>query len=523
MGSPVINTKPVTLPSVLCVGSLLLIIGIVSASRDYLGFGTEVDFIGGFAKESIRLMRGEALLLEFHPPFYSTAIALVQAVVHDWFVTGRLVSFVAAFVVVIASYGFFSRVLSESAALGSLIVLAASPAFVAYSALASSDTFFMALYTLCLFLAFRASKEQSTSLWFVTGLVVGFAILSRTNAISLLVVLFVPWMEFDRPVRRRFTANISIIAGIVTPLCVWSAYAISTGSPFLPTGTYVNLALTYFPPDETMIHTARVEYAQQRFDGMWDVLTHDPLFLVQTYVKRLYMLPMHLTSVNGLLAYPANLLALPALLYLLYSARDRWVMYAIVFALLQVAVCTMKSFEARFYLFLIPLIGASIGQFVGHLFFRQSDQAGTTYSRGAVRLVVLGIAMVAVLNSVRESHERLTASDAELGEVIEIAGEIVPENSIVVARKPNIAFYTDSQPVGMVTGKSLEDLRQHIVAHDDGREIFVYYGSLESIERPEYADLIQLSTEIPWMKLEAKSRRSEEWALHRYIRPEVTD
>ena len=136
-----------------------------------------------------------------------SAIALVQAITNDWFVTGRVVSFVAASVTVIATYWFFRRVLSESAAIGSIVVLAAPPVFVTYSALASSDVFFLGMYALCLLMAMRAATAQSNPFWFITGFVIGISLLSRTNAISILVILIVPWLEFDWPVRRRLSAR----------------------------------------------------------------------------------------------------------------------------------------------------------------------------------------------------------------------------------------------------------------------------------------------------------------------------
>ncbi|MBT8328625.1 MAG: hypothetical protein KJN87_02875, partial [Desulfofustis sp.] len=130
----------------LMIAGLCFIVGAISWSRAYFGFGTEADFLGGvlpgYMTEASHFHRGEPLDVSFHPPLYVIVIACFQAILDDWFLTGRTVSFLASVIFVVSSYLFFNQALSRAAALGVVMGLAASTTFMAFGALATSDMFF---------------------------------------------------------------------------------------------------------------------------------------------------------------------------------------------------------------------------------------------------------------------------------------------------------------------------------------------------------------------------------------------
>lgn len=501
------------------VFAILAALAALSFSRDYFGFGTETDYLGAFLQEAARFQRGEALQLLYHPPFYSITIGLVQGVTDDWFLTGRIVSFVAAAIVLATSLSFFGVALSRAAAMGALVALASSPLFLIYGALATSDLFFLALYTASLALAFIAARRRSRAIWAAAGVAVGMAVLSRTNGISLLLILLLPLLDSGERVGSRVRVSVIILLGFMAPVLAWTAYAAATGSPLAPVNTHVNLAWTFFPPDGVQAWADGIDLARRNFPNAWSVFTHDPTSMLRHYAIGLYKLPARLAEAGGLLAYPLNLLFFPAILYLLYAAQERWVLYAVVLALGQVILMGFNIYLSRYYLFLLPLIGAAMGHAVEQLFFRADASSGTGFGRLSARLVIAGLVAVAVFNSVRFAHDALNKSGAELRESIPEVTKVIPPGSIIVARKPVIAFYTSGEAAGMPAGSSLDDLRRHVEAASvraGDRDVFVYFGAAEQAHRPEYAELTSTPGTVEWLTLEISSSRQGEWSLYRF-------
>ncbi len=507
--------------SVAAIIAILLVLATMSLSRDYFTFGTETDYVGAFIQEAARFQQGEALELFYHPPAYSITLGLIQNVTDDWFVTGRFVSLGAAAIVLVTSLVFYALALSRAAAIGVLVVMVASPLFLTYGALASSDLFFFALYTSSLTLAFLAARKRSMLTWVGAGIVIGMALLSRTNGISLLLILLVPWLEPVERTGSRLRATMAVSLGLALPIAAWLAYASATGSPLMPVNTHINLAWTFFPPDGVDAWRDAIDYARQKFPNVWAVFTHDPAGMIRQYAIGLYKLPARLAEAGDVLAYPLNLLYLPAVLFLLITARDRWVVIAVVLALGQVLLMGLNIYLPRYYLFLLPLIGAAMGHASGQIFFGPGMASGGTIGRVIAGFVVSGLAVLAILNSFFDAQRYLTTSGAELRESIPEVTQLIPAGSVVVARKPVVAFYTESQASGMPAGQSLEDLRSHLQAvgaEVGNREVFVYFGAAERAHRPEYSDLGLSYQAIEWLELEATGEQPEAWYLFRFRR-----
>lgn len=508
--------------SVAAVIAILLALATLSLSRDYFTFGTETDYVGAFIHEAARFQQGEALELLYHPPGYSITLGLVQNATDDWFVTGRLVSLAAAAVVLVTSLAFYAMALSRAAAIGVLVVLTASPLYLRYGALATSDLFFFALYTSSLTLAFLAARKRSMPTWVAAGIVIGMALLSRTNGISLLLILLLPWLESGERTGSRLRASLAVSLGMALPIAAWLAYASATGSPLAPVNTHINFAWTFFPPDGVDAWRDGIEYARQNFPDVWAVFAHDPASLLRQYGIGLYKLPGRLAEAGDVLAYPLNLLYLPAFLYLLITARDRWVVIAVVLALGQVLLMGFNIYLPRYYLFLLPLIGAAMGHASGQIFFGPGMASGGTIVRVIAGFVVSGLAVLAILNSFFDAQRYLTTSGAELSESIPEVRQLIPPGSVVVARKPVVAFYAESLASGMPAGESLEDLRSHLQAvgaNAGNRDVFVYFGSAEKAHRPEYSGLGTSYQAIEWLELAANGEQPDGWYLFRFRRP----
>ena len=516
------SNRTASLVALALVSGLTVVVFILSQSRSVLSFGVETDFLDLFVPEASRFLSGTPMTLAFHPPLYSIVIGYVQSVTHDWFSTGRVVSLISAASVMISSYYFFSIAFSRAAGLGALIALGASPLFLSYAAFATSDLFFLALYYLSLLTMLHATRMGSPLILFLAGVLVGATLLTRTNGIVLGLLLLVPWLESSGDFKRKLSCGLAAAFGVVTPLILWIVYARATGSPIKPSATFMNLAMTFFRP-EGLDRPDALVYLGQRFHTIGDVLLHDPARLVRVYLSGLFWLPSRLSDQNSVFAYPMNLLILPVVLYLLYTAVSRWAIYTIVLTGAHVALVGLKTFEPRFYLFVIPLLGAGFGQLVGNLLGESGRSLGTAVGRSTALFIIAGITCISVANAISHTDSTVRRDEIELSEVIRKARDIIPEGAIIVARKQHLAFYAGGEFQLMPSGRSIDDLRASLESIDSDHPIFVYYGGKERLFRPEYSELLGIDQNVPFLTLRAHSDRPRQWTLYQFNSSKETD
>ncbi|MGB7755479.1 MAG: glycosyltransferase family 39 protein [Salinisphaera sp.] len=509
----------------LAMGALVAGIAMLAASRHYFGFGTESDFLDSFLNEATAFLHGKPLEAQYHPPFYAMCVALLHTLVGDWFTAGRVLSVFSAAVALVSSFFFFRSSVSETAAWGAVIGLAISPIFIEYAALATSDVFFLALYSTVLLLAHRSEQQASPAWWFITGFALALALLTRTNALTLVLILAAPWLAGGQARHTRARGFCFLASGTVVPIAAWVAYAlISHSNPLPVAGTATNLALHYFPPQKGAEWADGIAYAQSRFPNLWAVISHDPIFLIKSYLKDLYHVFENAFSSYGLFAFPGTCFTLPGLIFFFIVKQPKWLYYAVLLALAQLLLVNLMGYQARFYLFLPPVIGALAAEFIRQVYWRYPAPAGLVNLGQALIIMLLGIALY---QSGTMALAAVNGGERELSESIPAAEAAINHDSVVVARKPVISYYTSAKRLFMPPGKSLNDLMAYLAdlsathkAH--GSAIYVYYGTQEHYFRPEYQTLLDVSRILATtrsLKLVARSPGTgrARWVLYQYL------
>ena len=293
--------------------SLFIWIGIIayiSLTRNYFSYDTETDFLGGFFVEAQRLVSGQALTLEFHPPLYASVLALFQIVIDDWFLTGRILSLVSYTVALTTSFFFFRLLIGNTAGWGALFSLMASSVMVLFSTLATSDIFFYAIYTSTLLLATLAFKKKSLRLWVISGIFIALAILTRSNGFTLLALLLLPWIDTNTN-QEKIRNTIVLFIGISLPLLIWAGIAKYSGSPFMPAGNHANLALTYFSPVNDRLSGDARMLVEAQFQSLWQVISYDPLHMAKQYLVDLKGLVGNIFFSDKLIGAPLFFFLIP--------------------------------------------------------------------------------------------------------------------------------------------------------------------------------------------------------------------
>jgi hypothetical protein len=501
------------LAGLLALGVILVyasFIFVLASWRDVIGYGTETDFIGSMLQDARRLLAGEPMAGEFHPPAFSMLMAGVYALVGDWFVAGKLIASVSAMVVLVATWWLFRMLCGPWVALGAVLGLASSVAFLNFSAQATSDAYFLALFSLASLMACVAALRGSPGLWLAAGVLIGLGLMTRTNGLTQVLLVAIPLFQ-SADLRYKLTAVGGAGLGIVLVLAAFFAFAALTGANLFPKGTYHNLAMTYFT-DERVSWEGMLE-ARTRFDSLTDVLLHDPAAIVRGYVRDLY----NLVTFKGIvLSGPLlALLFLPGLIYLVADhARIPFLVFLLAM-IAQVLLVNFKAFEARYFLFLAPWIGAGCA-YLGVRFARDDWRPLVRFAAVAVVAVLflasLGLAANKAVQFARDAN-------GELAEALPVLLHELAARDAIVSRKPHIGYYTGAAdvflPAAIKDEAELREFMSGISARTDG-DVYLFYGRIERQFRVELEQILDAAVRPDWLEEVASGSGRHQWSLYRY-------
>ncbi len=474
-----------------------------AGGRAYLGFGVENDLFMQYLPEAQRVLDGEPLQLPYHPPIYPVLLALTTAAVGDWLTAGVVISIVSMAAAMCLGYSLFRAMCGTAAAVGALVGLAGSSAALTHAGLASSDMLYLALFLGAAYVAVAATQRASARLWFLAGVVVGAAMLTRTNGVSLLAVVLFPWLL----PRSRLRGSALVLAGVAAALALWAAIALVTGSRFAPQGSHVSLAYHFYHQD-LLFDDARALLGNE-FVSAWDVVARDPMLVLKTYVRGFYDVLQTLFTAGFTLDAPLNLLVLPGLVYLLATSNRVFVGYLVLIVVPQLLLLNLAIADERYYLYVVPLFGAAVA---GTFTLLLAVLGGVRWRRSIASIFAL-CALVALVSAGRDAGRSWSASVAELEQAIPAVEAAATQSTVLIARKEHVSHYAGVAYAWLPrTLAELESEARRAV----GRDVLVYLGSEEGKLRPEIAALAAADEPPPWLEVVARGRGSVRWVLLRY-------
>jgi hypothetical protein len=494
------------------LGALLLafaagVLGL-GLSRSYLGYGVETDFIGAYVPEARRVLDGEPLLSEFHPPLYPLALAGLRQLGGDWLAAGVMLSVVSGLAVLLVSWLLFYDLGGPATAWGAVLTLMGSGVFLQLCASAATDLPFLALFMGSCLCATRALGSGSPWLWRACGLLAGLAIGTRANGLSLILVMLAPFAA-PAPWRRRLQGALHVATGLAVPIVGLALYALATGSNVWPARGHLNLAMTYFAGGDRANREA-MEQVAGRFHGSADVLLYDPATLARTYLYDLFGVLSR--GVTKVVEPPLYFLFLPGLLFLIGRRLGPRLAILLAIAAAQLLLVNFKAFQPRFYLFLVPLMGAAVGELAGRL-----QRADWPPKRRRALLVLFGLMLLtAVVLAPIQAQRSIHGEGDELAEVVPAVATKIPPGSTVIARKPHLAFYTGSGWIYLPDLAGMAELREFLRRQQFTQPAYLFYGREERRYRPQYLMLQSTAAAPDELEPVAQSPEPGSWVLYCY-------
>ncbi|MGH6897567.1 MAG: ArnT family glycosyltransferase [Geminicoccaceae bacterium] len=486
----------------------------VGFSRSYIGYH-ETDYVQFFVPDAERFLAGEPLQGAFHPPLYPILIAGAYALLGDWLAAGIAVSLAFGLAALVCSHLLFLRLGGLPAAWGAGLTLMGSFNFLVESARASADTMFFALFVASCLLALEALRSGSRRLWAACGLVVGLAMITRTNAPPLLLLALAPFLGAGSR-RARAADCLYLIAGAALPLLVIAAYGGATGSQVWPSDNHLSLATTYFSGGDDRNSIDAALRVAGRFGSLGEVLLHDPGHIATTYLRDLYQLLA--VDITALVEPPLYFMFLPGVFLLLARSWGR--AFALVLAVMaaELLLTNLKQFQARYYLFLVPLMGAAVGHMCWHVLC--AEWAARWRQTFAPALFLMLAAAVAL--AVAKTYRGTEGATVELAQLVPATLGLIEGGSAVVARKPHLAFYTGARNLHLPDLDTLDQLHDYLRPQGAQTPLYLLYGEIEHRLRPQFQALRTATGAPDWLEVVAESTPAGQWVLYRY-RPPPSD
>ena len=480
----------------------------LAAGRRWLSFGVETDYLDLFVPEAKRLLAGQPLLIAFHLPLYPATIALAWSVLGDWVQAGLAVSLLAASATALTTWWLVDRLFGRAAALGALGALATSALYLAPAAEASSDLFFLALYLGACALALAGVRGGQDAAWLGLGLVVGLALLTRTNGLPLLLLLLAPGLRREAAVRRARAVALAF-AALAVPSSLWLAFAAATGSPPWPTSTYVTLAMTYFATAADPISNEAFVSVAGRFHSAWQVLAYDPARVLEIYLADL--LSLGRDRLPEFIAFPLGVLALPGLLFLPARRRSAGAGLLGLVTLGEILLLNLKTFEARYWLSLLPWLGAGLGVMLAEV---NHALPATRAWRLGQRVALGGAGMLALVLAVGGARAALSSGADELAEAVPAARAVAGPDDVLVARKPQLAYYAGARFALLPDLRSADALGAWLCTLRPRGRVFVYDGQIERAYRPGLQPVLAARSPPAWLERLAAGPAGGGWTLY---------
>lgn len=421
---------------IFCIGVLILAL-VIGSLREVGNFGVETDFYGAYAPQAQNIMAGRSYTYRHNPPGYALLLGAVSFLTGDLFAAGKMISAFATALLGWISYLLLKALFDSRIALASTILLLV--AMVPYSFLAATDIIGATAIVLPLWILLRR-PVLSFSACFLAGVFGGVAYLVRTPAIFVIAgigfsLLFINLNK--ETVRACFVRTGVFVCGVLLVTSPWLIINWEkNGSPFASTA-YAQIAAHFFHPLGDAFGTS-VQRKATQFRSLWDVVLHNPLVVLRTYIKDvLYRNPIKLASQG--LQFPSYLFAGGGLVLLLRDLSRRRLTFLGV-CLLGYLLLGLVGFYLRYYFFLFPFL------FLLVTYFLFEEHIATTLGQIAFLRIPLSWLILIILTAClgydgyQATKRTIKSEPRYLIEIADFLRSRSSPNDMIVVRKPHLAY-----------------------------------------------------------------------------------
>ncbi|RJP80529.1 MAG: hypothetical protein C4522_08015 [Desulfobacteraceae bacterium] len=486
----VYNTSGYDIAAIIfCIATLIIAL-MIGQSHHIGNMSVETDFYGAYVKEVHNILEGRPYTYQHNPPGYMLLVAAVSFLTTDFFNAAKLISAFAVALFGGAIYMLFKSIFDSRIALSTAILSMIS--LLPHSFIASTDLL-GALLTIIPLLFFFLTPRISAKTCIAAGITAGIAYWVRYNTVFVFIGILFSLICINTgnvTFRERLRMAVLFIVAWTVTISPWLVINWKTnGSPFA--GTAILQIASHF------YHPAGDLFTMERgfpFDSLFDVIWHDPILVLKTYIMDiLYLNPKQL--IRSGLRYPAYLFAGAGLLLLLTELSKRK------FALLAIylfgyLLLGLVGFYFRYYLFIVPILFLFVTFFVFHRHITTALGRLPFFNRSVSWVIVAMIAVLICKSSYHQIQKIIHSDPTYIFELADVIRERSSPDDKIFAFKPHYGYYAGLESSFPMSHKpedyNSENAEDYISkAREIGAKFIIYsdkegslWPSLESLADP---------------------------------------
>ena len=475
--------------------------------------GVETDFYGELGVTAQKLYAGNFSVLNYpyKGPAYSFFLTALHAITQlfgaSWYDSGIILNILCAGAVLVIVHRLILRLRGTIEALTSVILLSLVYEFFFHTHKGSSDLLFFALYLGSIFLLLREDGRHRHL--FGSALLAGLAFLTRYNGlilpISTIAVLLTIWparIEW----KHRFTKSLFYLCVFVAVITPWYVANLMETGQLTSTQNLENIFVEEFWVPGQAIGSTGPELPT----SLVAVLKANPAGFMGKYLSNI---PSHLSDdVLTTLAWPLGVISILGLILIIVKIRDRRLtVFLALEGIYFLAMCLVYH-QPRFLFPLLPAYTMGASFFLWNLPLVGLRRAIPV----VVLLIVLSGQMQIIVSGEMYYAERAPVWVLDTASALEERiSKNTPEEPLLLARKPHLAFYSDMAWVpypanfGSVTDflQRARKLGANLIAVSDF-ELFYHpnkpwmlkldqANGVKLVHRDLHARIFQLDTTLP--------------------------
>ena len=481
------------LPIALCI---IYLVAVLYVGQMYsIGSYGNSDFYSMYAPDADRIASGRFPEKSVSGPGYPVLLMAISKLTRDHFISGKLISAIAASLCGLVSFYLFRRLFGYRAAMLALPIIFVSGEFALFSIDPATDIMFL-LLCLMVILIFIHKEMRPWPKAALTGALGGLAYLTRSNGLFLPVTCLTAVVVFNSlevPLLRRLKIAavhaFCFLATIAPWLLLNYKYHGSTNK------VYLNMAVEFYGFEKTW---DGIMQAATMFHSFSDVVLYDPKKFVLHYFSHIFVTFLKSLSSEFLVA-PLGVLAIVSIPVVLIKGRRKEVWIVVLSVLVYFLLMNFSIWESRYYFYVrVCYIGLACNLIVLAADWLTSKGV-LTKGIAQLGMVCAGLLVfsISAIGSGKDIKRLIAEQPYELFAASEYLKSVSPEGVRIMARKPHLAYLSNGIQVFFPRAKSLEELRDALKKTPAD---YLVYDSLALKLRPELKILADQVNTIPWLR-----------------------
>jgi len=458
--------KPKNLPY-LIPAVYFVIMTIISFTNHKIGdYAVETDFYWAYIPQAKEILNGSLEIDAYRGPVYQIVLAIFGLIFgKDFFSAGMFINLLAAALVLFFVYRIIETLAGWKIAALTTLFVSVNQNFLQLSYSCGTDMLFMLLYFLAIYYLFKPEGSKPKNI-FLAGVFTGIAYLTRYTGLALIIsiaiILLITMLKRDGKSGSRSLDTKPLfyfLSPVLILILVWGLICLNIKGSFFVNDNYLNTAfIVYKPPpmpnDQwTYVHAPA-------FKSMFDVVGKDfGLFFKRIFIDN--FTGFHVNNMSMLLpAYLGIVSSLGILIFLVFFRRNSFnekcfFLISFVFYFFPL----LAFYSERFMIPLLP--------FYFYMLFKLANYKSiNNIIPSILKKIAVPAAVVFMLGYASLVSFKFIAENISLGpkEILMVSDYLKKHykydlsTKITMARKPHIAYYTNTNYVSIPYVKTYEEL-----------------------------------------------------------------